>query len=74
MEFYSVVFKLLNNPFASCAFTNLNFLIPHTAHFNCIIILPFLVLEIFESTFSVFSALYTISQHVLFYKIQSIKN
>ena len=25
--------KLFNNPFASCSFTNLDFLIPQSAHF-----------------------------------------
>ena len=46
--------KLLNKPFASCSFTNLDFLIPHTAHFDYIINLLFFVLEIFEFTFSVY--------------------
>ena len=46
--------KLCNNPFTSCSLTNLDFLIPHTAHFDCIINLLFFVLEIFEFKFLVF--------------------
>ena len=46
--------KLFNNPFASCSFTNLDFLIPQSAHFDCIINLPFFVLKIFQFKFSVF--------------------
>ena len=30
---------LLNNPFPSCSFINLDFLSPHTANFNNIIVL-----------------------------------
>ena len=26
--------RLLNNPFASCFFINLDFLLPHTTHFD----------------------------------------
>ena len=37
--------KLLNNPFASCFLINLDFLLPHIAHFYNIISLPLLVLE-----------------------------
>ena len=37
--------NLLNNPFASCFLINLDFLLPHIAHFDNIIILPLLVLE-----------------------------
>ena len=46
--------KLLNKPFASYSFTNLDFLIPQSAHFDCIINLPFFALKIFEFKFSVF--------------------
>ena len=46
--------NLLNNPFASCFLINLDFLLPHIAHFDNIIALPLLVLEIFGSMFSVF--------------------
>ena len=35
--------KLLNNPFASCSFINLDFLLLRTAHFDNNILLPFLV-------------------------------
>ena len=43
--------KLLNNPFASCYFINLGFLLPHTTHFDNIG-LPFLFFNTFESTIS----------------------
>ena len=33
--------KLLNIPFASCSFINLDFILPHTAHFDNSINLPF---------------------------------
>ena len=46
--------KLLNNPFASCSFINLDFLLPHIAHFDDDIDLPFLVFNTFELTYSVF--------------------
>ena len=47
--------NLLNSPFASWFLTNLDFLLPHIAHFDNIIALPLLVLEIFGPMFSVFS-------------------
>ena len=34
--------RLLNNPFASCFLINFDFLEPHIAHFDNIIILPLL--------------------------------
>ena len=37
--------SLRNNPFASCCLINFDFLLPHIAHFDNIIILPLLVLE-----------------------------
>ena len=40
--------KLLNNPFASCSFMNLEFLLPHTAHFDNNKDLPFFVLNTLE--------------------------
>ena len=46
--------KLLNIPFASCSFINLDFLLPHTAHFDNNIAVPFVVFKAFEFTFSVF--------------------
>ena len=56
--------KLLNKPFASRSFTNLDFL--HFVHFDCIINLPFFVLKIFEIKVSdFFSTLHAISSHVL---------
>ena len=33
--------RLINNPFASCSFINLDFLLPHTTHFYNYIVLPF---------------------------------
>ena len=46
--------KLLSYPFDSCSFINLDFLLPHKAHFDSNISLPFLVSNIFESTFFAF--------------------
>ena len=66
--------KLLINPFASCSFTNLDLLIQYSAHFDCIIILPFFVLEIFESKFPAFFCTLHNNLSWSFYKIQSIKN
>ena len=37
--------NLLNNPFASWFLINLDYLLPHIAHFDNIITLPLLVLE-----------------------------
>ena len=45
--------ELLNSPFASGFSINLDFLLPHIAHFDNVIALPLLVLEIFGSMFSV---------------------
>ena len=38
--------KLLNNPIASYALKNFDFLLSHTAHFDKSIIVPFFVLKI----------------------------
>ena len=46
--------KLLNIPFPSCSFTNPDFLLPHTAHFDNNVVLTFFVFNTFGSTFSVF--------------------
>ena len=43
--------KLLNISFASCSLINLDFLVPHRAHFHDRIVLPFFLLNTFESTF-----------------------
>ena len=51
--------KSLNETFASCFLTNRDFLFQHSAHFDCIINLPFFVLKIFGFRFSVFSRHYT---------------
>ena len=46
--------KLLNIPFASYYFINLDFLLLHTAHFDDNIALPVLVFNTFGSTFFLF--------------------
>ena len=46
--------NLLNNPFASQFLINLDFLLPHIAHFDNIITLPLLVLETCGFIFFVF--------------------
>ena len=46
--------KLLNNRFAYCSFINLDFLLPHKAHFGNDIDLSFLVFSTFKFIFSVF--------------------
>ena len=51
-NFFSV--ELLNDPFGSCSFTNLRFLYPDLAHFDCIISPPFFLLKIFQFKFLVF--------------------
>ena len=43
--------NLLNNPFASCLLINLNFLLPHIAHFDDIMNLQVLVLDTCRSMF-----------------------
>ena len=48
-----IIPNLLNNPFASCFLINLDFLLPHIAHLDNIIILPLLVLETFGFMFFV---------------------
>ena len=52
-EFYLIT-RLLNNPFASCFLINFDFLEPHIAHFDNIIVLPLLVAETYGSMLSVF--------------------
>ena len=47
--------KLLNIPFASFSFINLDFLLLHTAHFDNNIVLPFLVFNTFKLHFLYFS-------------------
>ena len=61
-----LITKLLNNPFASFSFKNLDFLLLYIPHFDDSIVPPFLVFNAFGSTFSVvFFALQTMCQHVL---------
>ena len=65
--------KLLNNPFASCSFINLDFLLLHTGYFDYNIGVHFLFSKNFKSAFSV--CLLHFKQYVsLFYKIPFIKN
>ena len=45
--------KLLNSPFASWFIINLDFLLPHIAHFDNIIALPLLIPETFGYMFSI---------------------
>ena len=45
--------NLLNNPFASQFLINLDFLLPHIAHFDNIVALPLLVPETLRFMFSV---------------------
>ena len=45
--------RLLNIPFASCSFINLDFLLLHTAHFDDNMVLPFLFFNTFRATFLV---------------------
>ena len=47
--------SVLNNPFASFSFINLNLLLSRTAHFDRNIVLPFFVFITFEFTFFLFS-------------------
>ena len=57
MEFYLrgvLIPRLLNNPFPSCFLINFDFLEPHVAHFDNIIVLPSLVAKMFGLMFSVF--------------------
>ena len=63
--------NLLNSPFASWFLTNLDFLLPHIAHFDNIIDLPLLVLEIFGSMFLVF--FYTLNNMFPFYIFNNFK-
>ena len=49
-----LISNLLNNPFASCFLMNLDFLLPHIAHFDNIIVPPLLVFETLGFMFSVY--------------------
>ena len=46
--------RLVNIPLASCFLINLDFLLPHIAHFDNIIVLPLIVFETLGLMFSVF--------------------
>ena len=61
------ILKLLNDTLAFCSLKNLNFLLPHTAHFHKIISFPLFVFAAFEFLLSVF--FYTSNNILtLFYK------
>ena len=60
--------KLLNNPFVSCSFKNFDFLLPHIAHFDNIIVTPFLVFETPAFMLSVF--FYTLDNKITLFLIQ----
>ena len=58
--------KLRNNPFASLFLINLDFLLPHIALFDNIIVLPLLVFEtLLIYVFCIFSTLQTIRFHFI---------
>ena len=46
--------RLSNNPFGTCSFISIDFLLLHATHFHNNIVLPFLDFKTFEPTFSVF--------------------
>ena len=60
--------KLLNIPFATCSFINLDFSLSHTADFDDNIVLPFLIFSTFQSTFSVSFLSFKQSEH-MFYEL-----
>ena len=58
--------RLLNVTFASCSFINLDFLLPHLAHFDNSVVLPLLVFKTLGFILSVF--FYSLNNKVtLFY-------
>ena len=57
--------RLANIPFAPCFLINLDFLLPHIAHFDNIIVLPLLIFETFGFMFSVF--FYTLDNKIAFF-------
>ena len=61
-----LISSLLNNSFASCFLINIDFLLPHIAHFDNIIILPLLVLDTSGSIFFL-SFVYTLINTIPFY-------
>ena len=61
--------RLLSNPFASCFLINLDFLVPHIAHFDNIIDPPFLVFEASGLMLSVFFYILDNKMTLLLYKI-----
>ena len=56
--------KLLNNTFACCSLINFDFLLPHMAHFDKIIVLPLIVFETFGFILSVFPFFYTLNSKI----------
>ena len=50
-----LILRILNNPIPFCFFINLDFLVLHTAHFDNIIVPPFIVFETNGLMFLVFS-------------------
>ena len=58
--------KLLNKPFASCFFTNLDFLIRQTGRFDCIISVIFCSNHFCVNIFSIFFTLHSINLHLIF--------
>ena len=54
--------RLFNYPFAACSFINLDFLLPHTAHFDLNIVLSILVFKTMNlDSLNVFCTLHNMS-------------
>ena len=64
--------KLLNNPFASFSFINLDFLLSHAAHFDNNIVLPFFVFITFEFTFYLFCTLNNFSTCFIMFTLREM--
>ena len=64
--------RLLSNLFASCFLINFDFLVPHIAQFDNIIVLPLLVDEIVGFMFSVYFLHYKQYDNIVLYLIISI--
>ena len=58
--------KLLNSPFASLVLVNLDFLLPHSVHFDNNIVLPLLAFETLEFVFCIFFKPHAIRFHFIF--------
>ena len=63
---------LLNIPPASCLLINFDFLLPHIAHFDNIIVLQLLVFETFGFVFSVF--FYTLNNKITLFILEILNH